>query len=408
MSEANQFDTAYERKIVLLMFLGFGLVGLDRWIISPLFPSMMKDLGLGYDDQGLITGALPIAWGIFAIVMGNVSDRVGRRKILIPALIGFSLMSGFSGGASMMLMFVAIRSVMGATEGAFLSTSVALTGEASHPTRLGFNQGIQLSSFSLFGLMLAPWLAAHLLEYMSWRWIFVVVAVPGLILTFFIYKIVREPPHLSSAEARARHQPLPWSDLLHNRNVVLAMICMYAGMSCIFVLGNMVSTYLTDHVRLSVVQMGSVMTGMGVGGLIGGVGIPAVSDYLGRRLTTVISFVALGLSVYAFGKLGADNQAGLWLCLASATLFGNGVLSLLTGPIATEAVPPGLTSSAIGLCSGTGELLGAGIGSIVAGQLAKHYGIGITPTFTLAGVALGFIAALFLKETAPRKLRKAA
>lgn len=68
MSEQQgKHDKVYEWKIVLLMFLGFGLVGLDRWIIGPLFPAMMKDLGLGYDDQGLIMGALPLAWGVFAI-----------------------------------------------------------------------------------------------------------------------------------------------------------------------------------------------------------------------------------------------------------------------------------------------------------------------------------------------------
>ena len=37
----KQWDTAYEWKAVLLLGLGFGLVGLDRWIIAPLFPCMV-------------------------------------------------------------------------------------------------------------------------------------------------------------------------------------------------------------------------------------------------------------------------------------------------------------------------------------------------------------------------------
>ncbi len=408
MSEqATKFDTAYEWKAVLLLFLGFGLVGLDRWIIGPLFPAMMKDLGLGYDDQGLIGGVLAISWGVFSMVMGNLSDRLGRRKILIPALLGFSLMSGFSGLVTALPLLLIFRSVMGATEGAFLSTSVALTGEASHPRRLGFNQGIQLSSFSLFGLLLGPILATHLLQYVSWRWVFIIVALPGFILALFMYYIIREPAHLRTTEARAVHTPLPWSQALKNRNVILAMICMYGGMSCIFVLSNMVSTYLTDHVRLTTLQMGSVMAGLGVGGLMGGIAIPAVSDYIGRRPATVLSFLCLGLSVYCFSLLGGENQFGLFLCLAGAAFFGNGVLSLLTGPVATEAVPAGLTSSAIGLCSGAGELLGAGVGSILAGLFAKHFGIAIIPMFTLGGLGLGLVASLFLRETAPRRLRAA-
>ena len=40
------WDTSYEWKAVTLLGLGFGLVGLDRWIIAPLLPSIMKDLGL--------------------------------------------------------------------------------------------------------------------------------------------------------------------------------------------------------------------------------------------------------------------------------------------------------------------------------------------------------------------------
>ena len=73
-----------------LLGLGFGLVGLDRWIIAPLFPFMMKDLNLGYQDFGNLIGILGLCWGVFAIIMGGVSDKIGRRKVLIPAILLFS------------------------------------------------------------------------------------------------------------------------------------------------------------------------------------------------------------------------------------------------------------------------------------------------------------------------------
>jgi hypothetical protein len=51
MADAKlKWDTSYEWKAVTLLGLGFGLVGLDRWIIAPLFPFMMKDLNLNYQD----------------------------------------------------------------------------------------------------------------------------------------------------------------------------------------------------------------------------------------------------------------------------------------------------------------------------------------------------------------------
>ncbi len=52
MQSSKGWDTSYEWKAVLLLTIGFGLVGLDRWILPPLFPAMMKDLNLNYQDLG--------------------------------------------------------------------------------------------------------------------------------------------------------------------------------------------------------------------------------------------------------------------------------------------------------------------------------------------------------------------
>jgi MFS family permease len=95
--------------------LGFGLVGLDRWIIAPLFPSMMKDLHLNYQDLGNLVGILGVCWGVFAAVMGGVSDKIGRRKVLIPAIFIFSILSGLSGMATGFLSLILIRGIMGRT-----------------------------------------------------------------------------------------------------------------------------------------------------------------------------------------------------------------------------------------------------------------------------------------------------
>ncbi len=74
----------YEWKAVTLLSLGFGLLGLDRWIIVPLFPFIMKDLKLGYHDLGNLVAVLGICWGASSIILGAASDKIGRRKILIP------------------------------------------------------------------------------------------------------------------------------------------------------------------------------------------------------------------------------------------------------------------------------------------------------------------------------------
>ncbi|MEU6603387.1 MFS transporter [Streptomyces flaveolus] len=85
--EATSSGRHYEVRIVALLAVGFGLVGLDRNIIAPLFPAMVEDLGLTYQDLGIISGVLALFWGLASIIAGSLSDRIGRRKVLIPAVI---------------------------------------------------------------------------------------------------------------------------------------------------------------------------------------------------------------------------------------------------------------------------------------------------------------------------------
>jgi fucose permease len=88
------------------------------------------------------------------------------------------------------------------------------------------------------------------------------------------------------------------------------------------------------------------------------------------------------------------------------SFFALGMLGVLTGPIATEAAPPGLVASAIGITSGAGEIFGGGIAPAVAGFIAQHYGIQFTLQFALCGLIGGAFVSLFLIETAPRALAR--
>lgn len=144
----RSWDPSYERKAVILLALGFGLVGLDRTIIAPLFPVIAEDLGLSYGALGSIAGVLAIFWGIFAMIMGGLSDKVGRRKVLIPSVVAFSLLAGLTGLANGLIFLLLVRATMGIFEGAFTPTSIAATAEASKPSRRGLNLGIQQSAFS--------------------------------------------------------------------------------------------------------------------------------------------------------------------------------------------------------------------------------------------------------------------
>src|SRR5262245_51886158 len=413
-----RWDTAYEWKAVLLLGLGFGLVGLDRWIIAPLFPCMVATdtaagcgapgLGLSYQAIGNLVGVLGIVWGVFAAITGRISDTIGHRKILIPAIFLFSLMSGLSGMATGLASLVAIRGLMGLMEGSYCPTSFAATAAAAHPSRRGFLQGLQQSGFALFGFGLGPIIATQLLGVVSWRMVFWVVAIPGFVVGLLLYLVLREPKDTPGAAAvgavaHAAGEGAGYGQVLKSTNIVLCMISLMCAMACIFVLGGMLPNYLIDYLKLTPTQMGFVTSALGFGGFVGQFGIPGISDKLGRRLTAVLAFIGAALSVWVFMGMQA-NPNSLFLMLFIVSFFSLGNVALITGPIATESAPAGLISSAIGIVVATGEIFGGGIAPSLGGAIAQSRGIQNILWMPLIGVALGAVVCLFLKETAPAKV----
>lgn len=399
------WDTTYEWKAVSLLTIGFGLVGLDRWIIAPLAPAMVKDLGLSPQDINNLIAVLGVTWGIAAVLMGGLSDRIGRRKVLIPAITLFSLMSVFSGVATGFASLCLIRALMGISEGAFCPTSFASTAEASKPSRRGFNQGLQQSTFALLGLGFGPIIATQLLQAFDWRVVFMLVAVPGLILAVLLWKVIREPATVVSRHDRAASGEAPKlvgiGELFRHRNVPLGMIGLFCAMCGIFVLSANIPLYLTEYLKLTPVQMGFVTSAIGFGGFIGQWGLPAFSDRFGRRPMAVIGFLVGAGFLWLFINTGA-NLPLLFALLFGSTVFSFGLLSLITGPVATEAAPIGRISTTAGLIIGSGEIFGGGLALFVAGAVIGRYGIQSMLYLALGGLIVGGILMFFLKETAPR------
>ncbi len=402
MSKPNAWDSSYEWKAVVIMSAAFGLVGLDRFILPPLFPAMMGELKLNYQDLGNLVGALGIAWGCSAILLGSLSDRVGRRAVLVPAVVLFSLLSALSGMATGLVSLLAIRAIMGVAEGATAPTGVAVTVEASHPRRRGMNNGIFQCTISLFGNGIGPILATQLLLITTWRKVFLIVGIPGLIVAVIMGFVLREPTTAGKGDASSKAQRAPFWSMFRHRNIPLAMVALLCAMTGVFVLSAVMPNYLIDYLKLTPQQMGFVTSAIGFGGALGQFGILTLSDYIGRRSATLLSFIVAAVFLWMFIHTGA-NLPLLFALLWIAAMANFGALAILAGPVPAEAAPLGLVASAAGLVIGAGEIFGGGVAPSIAGGVAQHFGIQYTLYLALGGQIAGLLLSLFLKETAPRK-----
>ncbi len=406
----KSWDTDYEWKIIALLSLTFGLVGLDRFVLPIILQSpnstMAADLGLTPADGGTLAGYLGMAWGVSAFAMGYMADKVGRKAVLVPAILVFSLMSAASGMVGSLMGLVMVRVIMGIAEGPVASTGVAVAVEASKPSRRGLNNGIFQCMISLFGLALAPLIATRLLNNYDWSVVFMLVGAPGLIVAIIMWFVIREP--LKRADTGHGGGGAPFMSMVAHRNAKVAPLTLICAMGGIFVIAALMMAYLTAPIGaglgLDPVVAGNVFSAVGVGGCIGQFAMPAISDIIGRKLSTLISYALAGAFLFFFTQAGPENTTVLWVLLCGASMFNFAALAILAGPVAAEAAPVGMLASMAGFVIFAGEFVGGGIAPIIAGGIAGGpAGLQGALYFAASGLVLGFFVALFLKETAPSK-----
>jgi MFS family permease len=404
-----------EIRTVVLLSLGFGLVGVDRFLISTLYPVIAHDLHLGYRDIGIITGALALAWSISAFFMGNAADRIGRRRVLTGSLLVFSLLIGASGLATGLLSLIAVRVVMGFADGAYTPASIAGTLAASPPRRRGLNIGIQQMMMPLCGLGLAPVLVALALRFMAWRWVFLWFVVPGLALALAVWKTfaaergARESTAGSAGDAdgdRRGGRPADrgWSDwqrVLRFPNVRVASLLMLCWLTCLVTTSAFMPSYLVDYLKLPLDRMASVMSAIGFGATLGTLLLPWASDRLGRKRVLALSSVGACLSLLLLKNTGAVVGA-LFGFLFLVHFFNNALITLTVGPLCAEAVPPQLMATASGLVIAVGELFGGGLAPVLVGHAAQRFGIEHVLWLPIVMIGLGFLLCLTIRDN-PRQ-----
>ena len=404
----KSWDTDYEWKIVLLLAIGFGLVGMDRFVINSLWGTISGELGLDPGAIGTLAGLTGVSWGVFAIIFGNLADKIGHRKILIAAVFLYTLMGGLTGLAGSMVFFLLIRTLLGVMEGGYTPTSFTAVAVASKPSRRGLNQGLQQCGVSLLGLALAPIVATQMLNAgISWRWIFIIIAAPGLLVGLFLIKVLREPKDTMGAAALGvvEHKAGESAGFLapfKSYNIVVCMIALFGAMCGLFTLAAMVPVYLELQLKLPLAQMGVVTSAIGFGGFFGQFSWPGLSDNLGRKPVAVVGFLMAALSLYWFIQVQSGVGA-LFLPLFLASYFCFGNIALITGPISTESAPVGAVAGSLGLVIGVGEIFGGGLGPITGSFVIPNYGFSGPLYVALFGMIFGFVASLFLRETAPIK-----
>lgn len=389
----------YEKIVVAILFLSWGTVFLDRMSQLYLAPYLASEFRLNHEQIGLLASVLAITWAISTLIFGALSDHIGRRPILIPAVFAFSLLSWVSGVVHSFNQLLLVRALMGLAEGPTWSIITALIEESSPPERRGRNVGIVVSAAALVGLAIAPVLSTQVAARWGWRWAFFVAGVPGIAMGVLIWKFVREP--YRDLRIKAEEKPLfrDYLSVLRYRNMWLCCVGSSGFVSWLFLHNVFAPIYITEVAHQAPTTAGFLLGAGGLGSFVQAFIFPALSDRFGRK--PVLLLLSAMSATVPLILLVSSLYSHIWV-LATILFLTNGgqaLASLIMVLVPTESVPQRFAATSIGLATLTGEVFGATVAPLVGGAAAQKYGPGTTLWMSAAGTGLIFIATLFLAKT---------
>lgn len=400
---------SYENRIVTVFFFAVGLVFFDRLIINFLMPFIQADLNLSNAQVGQLAGAAALTWSIASIVGGRISDRVpSKRLYLVALMITFSVASFMQGFVGTFVHLIILRLLMGMFEGPSIPLTQSVLAMESSPHRRGFNLGFTMNTANgLFGGVLAPIVIVGLANFFDWRTAFFFTIIPGLIMAFVIWKVMREPQAATPEAAdygRPDHKG-GVGEVLRNRNVLVSIVMFSGFMVYLISLQVFGPLFLTTIRGWSASSMSLILAAFGVGTALWGFIVPLLSDRFGRKPIAIIFGLLSTLAPLSFVFVENPGLLGLAVFVFAA---GMGVGGLAMSVIPAESVRPAVAGLAVGLPVGIGEFVGGFLNPVITGAVADQFGLASALFISSGGALVATVFALLLKETAPKIVQRRA
>ncbi|MEI8250179.1 MAG: MFS transporter [Synechococcus sp. ELA057] len=216
-SSLDRALAAIRRHLLPFLFVLYLVAYLDRVNISFAAVGLSKDLGLDSASYGLAAGIFFLGYVLFEIPSNLILDRVGARRWISRILFSWGLVACLMAFMTSAQQFNGLRLLLGVAEAGFFPGIVLYlsqwvpAGDRAR-TLAGFMLAIPVAGL-LGGPISAALLSLHGLGGLAgWRWLFLIEALPAILLAFVVWRWLPDRPHQASwlqpDEASALEQAL--------------------------------------------------------------------------------------------------------------------------------------------------------------------------------------------------------
>ncbi|MCO7502815.1 MULTISPECIES: MFS transporter [Pseudomonas] len=325
------------RTVLALFCGGFATFAL-LYCVQPMMPLLSHEFSINAAQSSLV---LSVSTGLLAfglLVTGPISDRVGRKPVMVFALfcaalctIASALMPSWHG-------VLAMRALVGLSLSGLAAVAMTYLSEEIHPQHIGLAMGLYIGGNAIGG-MSGRLITGVLIDFVSWHTAMLVIGGLALVAAAVFWRILPESRNFSARSMNPRSLLNGFTQHFRDAGLPWLFLEAFLLMGAFVTLFNYIGYRLLAepyHMSQALVGLLSVVY---LAGIYSSAQIGALSDKLGRRkvfwmsillmfgglLLTLFSplvLVIVGMLVFTFGFFGAHSVASSWIGRRALTAKG--------------------------------------------------------------------------------------
>ncbi|MBX9598710.1 MAG: Bcr/CflA family efflux MFS transporter [Burkholderiales bacterium] len=388
----QKLDKATKRQILFLLTAMFflGVSATDIYIAS--LPQMVADFHSTPQMVNLTLSSYSIGIAFGVLFTGELSNRFGRRKVLLYGVGCFSVAAGLITFTPYIWGIIILRIIQ-----SFGCSVILIVPRLILKDSMDEREQVHANGVLLIGLIIspaiAPVLGAYIATYLSWNYCFLFSAIAGLLLVIITLKILPETNLNRTNKIPPLRRYLKGYLSLFKNKVFITLTLIYAcGVAAYFAFIGISSYLYIDYLHISPIKYSYIFLGLSAAYLVGN----QLMQLLNRKKEPLVNIIGIGVYSTASGvviliiSLFVDNLTIIAVLATIAILLMRVANALITPPIQIKIMSHFHTQSAQAL--GLNMCIGFSVNSLAT------YMVTMLPTYPLLSFVLssGFFIGICL------------
>ncbi|MEP7071947.1 MAG: MFS transporter [Verrucomicrobiota bacterium] len=275
-----------QRATFLACFLGWALDAFDFFLLTFVIPPLAREFNCSISDIGWVIALTLMMRPVGALIFGLLGDRYGRRIPLMIDIIFYSVMELLTAFAPSLTALIILRALYGVGMGGEWGLGASLAMESLPTKARGLFSGILQQGYA-FGYLLAAVVYWVVFPHFGWRGLFVVGALPALLVLYIRAKVPESPSWRKPEKNFTRETIATFARSLPLFLYAVLLMTAFNYMS--HGTQDLYQTFLEKQRGLGVAQKSIVGIVYAIGAICGGTFLGHLSQSIGRRRAIILA-----------------------------------------------------------------------------------------------------------------------